>query len=69
MSNKKKHIFALALLLLIPQAHAEEEGQNKKTPPSFEGIVIQKEPLLEVKSLNGEIRAFGLEDKKKMLGR
>jgi hypothetical protein len=63
-----KRVFAVAFLLLAAPVYAQQppaeaaEGalplaQNQKTASSFNGIVVQADPL-EVKSVNGEVRTF-----------
>ncbi|SCY31271.1 hypothetical protein SAMN05216420_104204 [Nitrosospira sp. Nl5] len=64
-----KYIFALAFLLLAAPVHAQQpspalvaedtgpQAQNRKTSSSFNGIVVQTDPL-EVKSVSGEVRTF-----------
>ncbi|ARO88195.1 hypothetical protein EBAPG3_010615 [Nitrosospira lacus] len=52
-----KLLLTLAFILLAPHTFAQEPPQNPFPPASFEGIVIQADPL-EVKSVSGEVRQF-----------
>lgn len=57
-----KLLLTLAFILPAPHTFAQEPPQNPYPPPSFEGIVIQADPL-EVKSVSGEVRQFLLPDR------